>query len=341
MKKNMFDLNDLYYFSKIVEHGSFNGAAAVLGVANSVLSEHMSRLESSLGVRLIQRTTRKIHITEIGSRVYDHCRTMGEEARLAREVAETATEKVGGTLRFVCGALLAERIVGPVLSEFLLLNREMHVVFDVSNMPIDVINDNYDIAFRASQNTKDSTLIVRTLADIEVMLCAAPDLVRLKGRPRSPRELANFDTVACADDCGHYQWVFTKSGKTHTVRLQPRILSRSASVVLDTVMSGAVIGMVPRFLGLSAQRANTVVELLPEWRPAKWVFQAVYASRQGLQPAARLFLKYLAERLPHVAGPHLQGIVPIAPASPSPTTRLEDPVASFSPSDSPRRLTRG
>ena len=113
----MVDLNDLYYFACIVEEGSFSGAATTLGVAKSVLSEHISKMETCLGVRLINRTTRQIQVTELGLRFYDHCRAMVEEVKQAHQLIEQASNNASGTMRFASTMLLAQILVAPVLGD--------------------------------------------------------------------------------------------------------------------------------------------------------------------------------------------------------------------------------
>jgi DNA-binding transcriptional LysR family regulator len=311
---NMVDLNDLYYFACIVEEGSFSGAAATLGVAKSVVSEHLAKLENCLGVRLINRTTRQIQVTELGLRFYDHCRAMVEEVKQAHHLIEQASNNTTGTMRFASTMLLAQILVGPVLGEFMRDHPETQVVLDVFNSPVDVIKGNYDIVFRASQDARDSTLIVRTLADVQPMLCASSDLVSQKGLPRTPADLAGFDTIAFPDERCRYQWSFDNdAGDICAVPLRPRLVSPSTWVILEAVLSGAGVGLLPAYFWRSALHANRLVELLPDWRPAKWTFQAVYASRHGLRPPARNFLEYLLERLPHVLDSSLEGISPVLP----------------------------
>jgi DNA-binding transcriptional LysR family regulator len=310
----MVDLNDLYYFACIVEEGSFSGAATTLGVAKSVLSEHISKMETCLGVRLINRTTRQIQVTELGLRFYDHCRAMVEEVKQAHQLIEQASNNASGTMRFASTMLLAQILVAPVLGEFMRDHPETQVVLDICNSPIDVIKGNYDIVFRASQDTRDSTLVVRTLADVQPMLCASKELVGLKGLPKSPTDLAGFDTISFPDERGRYQWSFSNDANdVCAVPLRPRLVSPSTWVVLEAVQSGAGVGLLPAYFWRSALQANTLVELLPEWRPAKWAFQAVYASRHGLRPPARNFLEYLLERLPRVIDSSFEGINPILP----------------------------
>lgn len=310
----MVDLNDLYYFACIVEEGSFSGAASTLGVAKSVVSEHLAKLENCLGVRLINRTTRQIQVTELGLRYYDHCRAMIEEVKQAHQMIEEASNNASGTMRFASTMLLSQILIGPVLGDFMRDHPDTQVVLDVCNGPVDVIKGNYDIVFRASQETKDSTLVVRGLAEVQPMLCASRELVAQKGLPRTPADLAGFETISYPDERGRYQWYFSNDSDDNcAVALRPRLVSPSTWVILEAVRSGAGIGLLPAYFWRTALSEKMLVQLLPEWRPAKWNFQAVYASRQGLRPPARNFLEYLLERLPRVIDSSLEGINPVLP----------------------------
>jgi DNA-binding transcriptional LysR family regulator len=297
--KGKFDLNDLYYFGKIVEHGSLRAAAATLNVANSVLSQHLTRLEPSLGVRLLERTTRKLQVTDIGKLVYKHCRTIAEEVTRAQQIASDSAKSARGTLRFVCPALLAEYIIGPLRTEFLREHTDIQAVFDITNKSTDVIRDSYDVAFRVSQETKSSTLVVRKLLEIEVMLCASPEFVRRSGLPAHPAELGDFPMAVYPDEHGHHRWLMRSAdGQTYAARLNPRVVSSSAALNLKLAADAMTISAVARFAATPALRSGALVEVLPEWRPANWTLQAAYPSRQGLLPAARTFLQYMSQRLP-------------------------------------------
>jgi DNA-binding transcriptional LysR family regulator len=140
--------------------------------------------------------------------------------------------------------------------------------------------------------------------------------VRLKGQPRAPSDLGKFDTVAYPDDGGHFKWMFkNRAGDDLAIQLHPRISSRSAWMTVDAVLSGIAIGMAPAFLWHNTRRVDTLVELLPEWRPAKWIVQAVYPSRQGLRPTARKLLRLMTELIPQLVKPSLQGIRPMSPSA--------------------------
>jgi DNA-binding transcriptional LysR family regulator len=158
------DLNDLYYFAKIVEHGSLSAAGAALGVAKSVLSQHLSKLEAGLGVRLIQRSTRRLQITEIGQRYYERCRAVVAECENAKRVIEDARGVPRGRVRVSCPINFSQVFVAGAIVGFMADHPEIEVTLDASNRDIDVLADGYDLVLRVGSNIKSSNLIVRSLA---------------------------------------------------------------------------------------------------------------------------------------------------------------------------------
>lgn len=299
----VFDLNDFFYFAKIVENGSLSATATSLGVAKSKVSEHLARLESCLDVRLIERTTRRLEVTAIGLRFYEHCRAMIEDAELAQQVIEETRTNPGGTVRAACTMLFGQAIIGPLLGEFLREHPETQVLLDVTNAPVDVLGSNYDLVFRVTQETRDSSLVVRTLAEVQPVLCASREFAQRCTLPSEPEQLVGFDTFGPAMERTRYQWsLMHENGETRTIALRPRLVSHSAWVLLEALLSGDGIGMLPSFLRHSPHRAHALVDVLPEWRPAKWSYQVVYASRNGLSAASRAFLEYLIERMPMATG---------------------------------------
>ncbi len=151
----MQDLNDIDYFVQVVELGSFTAASKALGVAKSQLSFRVARLEASLGVRLIQRTTRRSHVSEIGRRYYEQCRLLLAAAAQTQRVIDDAQATPRGRIRVACPVLFAQLLLAPVLVDFLKQHPEVQVDLDICHHQADVIAGGYDIAFRVRDSVKD------------------------------------------------------------------------------------------------------------------------------------------------------------------------------------------
>jgi len=153
------DLNDIYYFVQVVELGSFTAASKALGVAKSQLSFRVARLEASLGVRLIQRTTRRSHVSEIGQRYYEQCRQLLAAAEQTQRVIDEAQAAPRGRIHVACPVLFAQLLLAPILVDFLRQHPEVQIDLDICHHQVDVIAGGYDIAFRVHDSLKDSSLV--------------------------------------------------------------------------------------------------------------------------------------------------------------------------------------
>lgn len=186
------DLNDLHYFACIVEAGSFAEAGRMLGVPKSRLSRRIAQLENRLGVRLLQRTTRQLALTDVGQRVYQHCQAMNSEAEAAFEVALQVQSAPRGRVRMSCPIAIAQNLLAGVLPEFMLRYPEVELQLDVSNRRVDLIEEGVDIALRVrSQALEDSTLVVRTFASDSSQMVATPALIGMLGLPEEPAALSH------------------------------------------------------------------------------------------------------------------------------------------------------
>jgi len=183
------DLNNILYFAKIVEHGSLSAASDALGVAKSVLSQHLARLEADLGVRLIQRTTRKLQITDVGLRYYQRCRAVLAEVARASTVIDDARGTPRGVVRLTSPVNFAQAILAPVLADFMVEYPDVEVALDITNREVDLIAEGYDVALRIALGMRASTLVVRSFLLKRHVLVASPAYLERNGVPRVPDDL--------------------------------------------------------------------------------------------------------------------------------------------------------
>jgi DNA-binding transcriptional LysR family regulator len=193
----MQDLNDLYYFAMVVEHGGFAAAERALGIPKSRLSRRISQLESDLGVRLLQRSTRRFAVTDVGTSVYRHAQTMLAEAQAAREVVDRLSAQPRGVVRVSVPVSLAQQEIPAMLPDFLALYPEVRVQLLVSNRRFDLINEGVDVALRVrSKLEDDGSLVLRTFGPIQSLLVATPGYLDGMGRPKLPADLAEHVTLS-------------------------------------------------------------------------------------------------------------------------------------------------
>ena len=296
----MQDLNDLYYFAMVVEHGGFAAAERALGIPKSRLSRRITQLEADMGVRLLQRSTRRFAVPDVGNSVYRHAQSMLEEAQAAQEVVERLSAEPRGMVRSSVPVSLAQQQMPQILPDFLALHPQVRVQLHVSNRRVDVINEGFDVAIRVRNKLDDDgSLVMRSFGMIQELLVASPKYLDGMGRPTDPAELAGHVTMAMGEDEARQRWDLQReAGRVVRVDLKPRVAGFDFPMLMALAKQGIGITMLPETLCAEAVRTGELEVVLPGWRLPQGICHAVFASRRGMLPAVRVFIDFLAERLP-------------------------------------------
>jgi DNA-binding transcriptional LysR family regulator len=292
----MQDFNDLYYFAQVVDRGGFAAAARVLGVPKSKLSRRVAALEDRLGVRLIQRSTRRLSVTEVGREYHGHCLAMIAEAAAAQEAIDRTSAEPQGFVRVSCPVSLMERRVGTIISTFLADYPRVQMHIEVTNRRVDVIGEGFDIALRVrTPPLEDSGLVVRVLEDLGGVLVASPALLDKRGRPQAPGDIGRLGTMDFAQPEGANVWRLTgPQGETRDVVHHPRLVTNEMTTLRRAVLQGAGAAALPRFLVEADLASGTMEQILPSWALPPALIHAVFPSRRGVVPAVRTLLDRLA-----------------------------------------------
>src|SRR6478609_4909220 len=193
----MQDLNDMLYFAEVVDRGGFAAAGRALGIPKSRLSRRVAELEERLGVRLLQRTTRKLSLTEAGELFHRHSVAVREEAEAATEAVAMVQTEPRGTIRVTCPVTLAQSTIGMVIADFLAKHPQVRIEMQVSNRVVDLVEEGVDVALRVRPTLEDSgSLVVKNLGTTQGLLVGSPKLLDTQGRPGSVEELAQLSTLA-------------------------------------------------------------------------------------------------------------------------------------------------
>jgi len=293
----MQDLNDLWYFAQVVEHGGFSPAGRAIGVPKSRLSRRIALLEERLATRLIQRSTRSFTITDAGQLFYRHCRAMIIEAEAAQEAMESLQAEPCGLIRLTCPVALLHVHVGEMLAQFMLKYPQVTVQLEETNRRVDILNENIDLAIRVRPlPLEDSELVMRKLATRTMCLVASPDLVTRFGLPASPADLQHWPSLARARVQNHYRWVLTgPEGQEATLHHQPRFITTDMLALRAAAVAGVGVVQLPLLMLDEQMREGKLVRLLPEWRAKPEIIHVVYPSRRGQLPAVRALIDFLAE----------------------------------------------
>lgn len=294
------DLNDLYFFAAVVEHGGFSSAGRALGIPKSRLSKRIAQLEERLGVRLLQRTTRRFVVTEVGERFYGHCRAVLEEARAAQDAVDELRSEPRGVVRVSCPVSLVQSVVGRILPNFLDQNPKMQVRLQATDRRVDVIGEGFDVAIRVrSKLDTDATLVVRTFGQSRVLPVASPDLLKRHGRPKIPADLAGMPALTMNEHEGAQSWeLLDAQGERVVVDIQPRLICGDFAALLECAKRGIGVTLLPEFVCGPAVSRGELEVVLPEWSVPQGTMHFVYPSRRGLLPGVRAFVDFMAEQLP-------------------------------------------
>jgi DNA-binding transcriptional LysR family regulator len=296
----MQDLNDLYFFAAVVEHGGFSSAGRALGVPKSRLSKRIAQLEDRLGVRLLQRTTRRFVVTEVGERFYGHCRAVLEEARAAQDAVEELRAEPRGVVRLSCPISIAQTVLAYILPEFMALYPKLQVRVLSNNRRVDLISEGYDLAIRVrTKLDTDANMIVRSFSQSRILPVASPSLLKAYGHPTHPDDLARLPALSMQEHEGAQIWeLIDASGERVNVEVQARLITGDFAVLLEAARRGLGVTLLPEFVCAPAITQGELEVVLPEWSAPQGVMHFVYPSRRGMLPGVRALVDFLAERLP-------------------------------------------
>jgi DNA-binding transcriptional LysR family regulator len=293
----MQDLNDMLFFAEVVDRGGFAAAGRALGVPKSRLSRRVAELEARLGVRLLQRTTRKLSLTQAGEIYHRHCVAMREQAEAADEAVAQVRTEPRGTLRVTCPVTLAQTTIGPVLPRFLAAHPQVRIDMQVTNRVVDLVQEGVDVALRVRANLDDSgTLVVKKLGPTSGVLVASPQLLQRFGAPATAEELRHLPTVAMNAADGRASWRLQgPQGAQFELQHRPVYTADDLLTLKFAVLQGTGMCVLPDYMCTEELRDQTLVPVLPGWAPPAGMVLAVFPSRRGMVPAVRSFLDFLGE----------------------------------------------
>ncbi|WPB56042.1 LysR family transcriptional regulator [Xylophilus sp. GOD-11R] len=297
LPEELQDLNDMAYFAKVVEHGGFSAASRALGLQTSLLSRRLAALEARLGVRLLQRSTRRIALTDVGHGYLQHCKALLAEAQAAQSTVDAIRDTPRGLIRMSCPPGLLENGVGQVVARYLADWPEVRLQVEATNRRVDVIEEGFDIALRVRRPPlEDSGLVVRTLTTGSALLVGSPALLQRCGRPGGPEDLARMPSMGFGWVAGRHTWTLVApDGSVYVHAHTPRLTVDDFSTLRLAALDGVGIVSLPDYIVLDAIEAGTLEKVLPQCTLGEGVAHAVFPTRRGLTPAVRLLIDALAE----------------------------------------------
>lgn len=299
----MQDLNDLYYFVQVVDHGGFAPAGRALAMPKSKLSRRVAALEERLGVRLLQRSTRQFSVTDIGQNYYVHCKAMLVEAAAAQEAIEVTRAEPCGIVRMTCPIALLDATVSPMLAEFMARFPRIEIHLEASNRRVDVVSEAVDVAIRVRPPPlKDSDLVMRVLGERRQCLVAGASLFEQKEKPKVPADLSGLPSLALGSSQSEYAWdLYGPEDSRARISHQPRLITDDMIALRDAAIAGVGVVQLPHMMVRHELARGDLQHLLPDWPPRPDIAHAVFASRRGLLPSVRALIDFLAEQFAALA----------------------------------------
>ncbi|HEY1557602.1 MAG TPA: LysR family transcriptional regulator [Kofleriaceae bacterium] len=290
------DLNDIVVFAKVAETKSFTGAAEALGLPKSTVSRKLAQLEERLGVRLVQRTTRKLALTDIGEAYYTRCARIVADIASAEQLVTDMQATPRGRLRVTATVDFATRYLGDIVSQFLAQHSEINVEIDATDRVVDLIEDGFDVAIRFG-SLPESSLVARRLCGVELILCASPDYLASRGTPHAIDELDEHDHVLFTPGSRNQGWTIVHGEASYEFGRPARFASNNYGAVLYVAMAGGGIALLSDFMIADELASGKLVRVMPEWTTRTTEVHAVYPARQNLPPRLSLFLDHMAKSL--------------------------------------------
>jgi DNA-binding transcriptional LysR family regulator len=292
----MENLNDLFIFSQVVDNNGFTGAARALGVARSSICRRVGQLESQLGVRLVQRSTRHFAVTALGIELHSHCLKMIAEAKAVYDRAACAKARPSGLIRVSCPAIVAQLMIAPLMPAFVEQNPEVRLAIEATNRKID-IDENFDISIRVRQvPSEDSGMIMRSLGIVQQVLVASPGFIALHGTPSTPAAAAMLPTLSYGSLQGPHVWKLVDGeGQEIQIRHEPKFVGDDMALVRQTALAGIGIAQLPLSVCIDEIRAGRLEIVLPEYPAPLLEIQLVFPSRRGMLPGVRSFIDFLSK----------------------------------------------
>jgi DNA-binding transcriptional LysR family regulator len=290
------DLNDIVVFTKVVETKSFTGAADALGLPKSTVSRKLAQLEERLGVRLVQRTTRKLALTEIGEAYYERCSRIVADIAAAEQLVTDMQSTPRGRLRVTASVDFSTRFLGEIVAEFLAQHPEINVELEATDRVVDLIEDGFDLAVRFGQ-MPESTLIARKLCNLHLILCASPAYLARRGAPQTVEELDEHDHVLFTPMSRNQTWTLANGDASYEFGRPARLATNNYGAVVDVARAGGGIALISEFMVTEEIQNGQLVRVLPDWQTRPTDVHAVYPARQNVPPRLTLFLDHLAKSL--------------------------------------------
>ncbi len=298
----MLDLNDFFYFVQVVDRSGFTAAGRTLRIPKSTLSHRIQRLETELGVRLLNRTSRRFAMTDAGEEFYRHAVVMLQDAELAESAIRHRLTEPTGTLRCTAAMATMQFAMCDIVADFLLRYPKVNVVAHATDRNVDIVGENYDVAIRAhSDPLPDSTLVQRALTPAPWLLFAGSAYLDANEAPKTPEDLRSHPSLFMMRTGVAPVWRLRRSSEAEdevVMPLTPRLLCDDTIALKQAAIAGLGVVALPGYVCREDVRLGALCQVLPAWLAGDSTITALIPYRRGLLPSVRIFIDHLSAELP-------------------------------------------
>jgi DNA-binding transcriptional LysR family regulator len=293
----MLDLNQLAIFIRVVDEGSFTAAGKSLQVPKSRISRMVADLESSLGVRLLQRSTRQVSLTQEGADYYNNCKHLVAEVMDVHAEISDRQDRPHGVLRIAVPMVVGCGIIGRFVAQFQQAYSDVRIEICHTDRQVNLIEEKFDLGLLVGE-LPESSLVARTVAETDLMLCASPEYIQKKGMPSSLEELQGMDFVKIGEGMQIESFEMTHvSGEVSTVKLEPNIVTNHVAAAMSSIIQGAGVGVLPMFMASEYLLTGRIIPIMNDWSFRPQSLSVVYPSRQYLSLKVRCFIDFLVSEI--------------------------------------------
>lgn len=294
----MNDLNDMAIFAKVAELQGISPAARALRMPKSRVSRRMAGLEEELGVRLLERSTRAVHLTEVGEIYFQHCKRIVEEAESARESVTHMLEKPRGLLRINASVAIGQHLLAPFIGEFMALYPEIELEVQLENRRVDLIGEGYDLVVRLG-NLEDSALISKPLGEDHLILVASASYLKQMGTPKRFSDFENHRFLVMGDSRNFDRWTLIgPNNRQESIDVARYAALNDLTMIRQVAIDGGGIAFLPRYLcSDDVISSGALCQVMSQWRSPTFRFYALYPSHRGVTLKLRAWLDFFAGKL--------------------------------------------
>jgi DNA-binding transcriptional LysR family regulator len=287
-------------FAKVVEQGGFARAAVAMDMSNAVVTRHIADLEDHLGTRLLNRTTRRLSLTETGHAYLERVKQILQDVDDADAVASAHAQTPSGTLRIYCHPGFGQEHLARLLPKYAALQPKVALDVTLSAHSVDLVEDSYDIGIFIDFQKFDTTMIARQLATSEVMVCASPEYIAKHGAPATPEEISEHICLNFSYEQLRHHWTMRGPNETAIqIPINSRVISNNGHLLRECAIAGMGIVLRTSFILGDDLSSGKLVRLLPALCLGKVTVMMVYPSRRGLSAKVRSFVEFMNAQFPH------------------------------------------